>query len=316
MAAFDAVKLYENFDEVAADLIVEHWRKGYTGHAGSMMRRLYYRDHLIKTIVETLGPVTAVPMFNGQLHYILSFFERWCDACEIRWRDYTRIIPREIEKVLIEMNAHGVPLNVKIFYIIIYYLAMIRRTDDASFLFQNMEQRGFITPNSRTYALMARAFYKVRRIHERDEMVMKVGNMLPPLRSEDSHCFVKILCKAGMSEHAVRVFEMMNWDGFFLKANTYNMLIENLSSFGHFFSFSNKINAECLLLSQKNNLSWWDKGDALNTVFAIAKKGRLPMKEMSVYLSDGTVLKGSRMMHGPSIGKFVPHVGRYRNKKE
>ncbi|KAK1307339.1 hypothetical protein QJS10_CPA10g01834 [Acorus calamus] len=88
---------------------------------------------------------------------------------------------------------------------------------------------------------MARAFYKARRIDEGDEMVMKAGNMLPPLHSEDSRRFVKILCKTGMFEHAVRVFEMMSRDG------------ERI---------------------------------------AIAEKGSLPMKEMSVYLSDGTVLKG------------------------
>ncbi|KAK1274135.1 hypothetical protein QJS04_geneDACA022209 [Acorus gramineus] len=189
------------------------------------------------------------------------------------------------------METHGVALNVKTFNIIIYYSAKIGQADDARLLFQSMEQRGF-TPNSRTYALVARAFYKARRIDEGDEMVMKARNMLPPLRSKYYHGFVKILCKAGMFEHAIRVSEMMSRDGLFLKAKTYNMLVENLSSFGHSLSFSNKINTECPPLSQKNNLSSWDKGDALNTVFSIAKKGSLPMKEMSVYLSDGTVLKG------------------------
>ncbi|KAK1307341.1 hypothetical protein QJS10_CPA10g01832 [Acorus calamus] len=265
IAAFNAVNFYVKHEEFAADVAVELWRKGQTGHAGSMVSKFCDRDDLIRMIVETLGPVAAVPMFNGKLHSILRISDIWCDVREIRVRDYTRINPRRIEKVLIEMDAHGVPLNAKTFNILIYYLAKIRRADDARLLFQSMEQRGF-TPNSRTYALMARAFYKARRIDEGDELVMKARNMPPPLRSKYYRGFVKILCKAGMFEHAVRVFEMMSRDGFFLKAKTYNMLLENLSL--------------------------RNKGDALNAVFAIAKKERLPMKDMSVYLSDGTVLQG------------------------
>ncbi|KAK1306586.1 hypothetical protein QJS10_CPA10g01828 [Acorus calamus] len=239
------------------------------------MRWSRNKDDLIRTIVETLGPAAVVPMFNDKLHYILRreraadaddcTLVSGCDTCYIGWRDYARIDPREIEKVLIEMEAHGVALNVKTFNIIIYYLAKIRRADDARLLFQNMERRGF-TPNSRTYVIMARAFYKVRRFDEGDEMVMKARNISPPLGSEDYRGFVKIFLKADMVEHAVGVFEMMSRDGFFLKADAYNMLVKNLSL--------------------------QNKGDALNMVFAIAKKGRIPMKEMYVYLSDGTALKG------------------------
>ncbi|KAK1273322.1 hypothetical protein QJS04_geneDACA022210 [Acorus gramineus] len=178
IAALNAVKYYLKFDEIAADVVVELWRKGQTGHAGSMMRRFRYRDDLIRTIVETLGPAAAVPMFNDNLHDVLRrerasdaddrTLVSGCDTCYNGWRDYTWIDPREIEKVLIEMEAHGVALNVKTFNIIIYYLAKIRRTDDARLLFHSMERRGF-TPNSRTYVIMARAFYKVIRLDEGDE---------------------------------------------------------------------------------------------------------------------------------------------------
>ncbi|KAK1307336.1 hypothetical protein QJS10_CPA10g01839 [Acorus calamus] len=272
ISAFKAMNIHQKF---AADMTIELWRKGYTGRAGSMMHWFRYEDDLISTIVETLGPAAAVPMFNDFLHDILRRDKvadaedrsliSGCSSCGFGGKDYAHIDLESIEKVLIQMDVHGVPINVKTFNIILYFLVKIRQIDDARLLFQSMERRGF-TPNSRTYVLMARAFYKARRFKEGEEMVMKARNLSPPLGSEDYRGFIKIFCKAGTFEHAVSVFEMMSEDGFFLKASAFNLLIKNLSL--------------------------RNKGDALNAVFAMTKKGRLPMKEMSVYLSDGTVLKG------------------------
>ncbi|KAK1307062.1 hypothetical protein QJS10_CPA10g01842 [Acorus calamus] len=274
ISAFNAVELHHKYD-FAADMAVEFWRKGYTRHACSLMNWSRNRDDLTRTIVETLGPAAAVPKFNDLLRTYLRrghaadaddrTLISGCDTCGFGGKDYRVIDVEEIEKVLIEMDALGVPLTVKTFNLFLYYLAKIQQTEDAILLFQNMEQRGLI-PNSRTYIIMARAFYKARRVDEGDVMVMKARSTATSLGCKDYRGFIKILSKAGMVEHAVRVFEMMSQDGFFLKTNTFNVLIKNLSL--------------------------WNKGDALNAVFAIAKKRRLPMKEMYVFLNDGTVVKG------------------------
>ncbi|KAK1296119.1 hypothetical protein QJS10_CPB15g01590 [Acorus calamus] len=187
VAVFKEVNIYYERYKIVADVAVELWSKGYTGHAGSVMRFYTCRyDDLASTIVEKLGPAAAVPVFNGMLHDILRrdtaadaddrTLISGCSSCGFGGKDYTLIDVREFEKVLIEMDAHGVPLNVKTFNIILYYLAKIQRADDARLLFQSMEQRG-ITPNSRTYVIMARAFYKARRFDEGDEMVMKAGSI-------------------------------------------------------------------------------------------------------------------------------------------
>ncbi|KAK1296900.1 hypothetical protein QJS10_CPB15g01588 [Acorus calamus] len=282
ISAFKAVRFRD--DDFAADMAVEFWRKGYTRHVGSLMHWPSGRDDLTRTIVETLGPAAALPMFNDLLRLYLRRDKAadaddrtlisGCDTCGFGGKDYRVIDVGEIEKLLIEMDALGVPLTVKTFNLFIYYLAKIRQTEDAMLLFQNMEQRGLI-PNSRTYIIMARALYKARRVDEGDIMVMKARSTAPSLSCKDYRGFIKIFCKAGMLEHAVRVFEMMSQDGFFLKANAFNVLIKNLSL--------------------------WNKGDALNAVFAIAKKRRLLMKEMYVFLNDGTVVKG---LSGDALAKY------------
>lgn len=133
----------------------------------------------------------------------------------------------EAEKVLIEMDVHGVPRNVETFNVLITNLCKIRKTEDAMKLFY--EEWG-CDPDAATFLVLTRSLYQAARLEEGDEMIdrMKSAGYGEALDKRAYFGFLKILCGIERIDHALSVFGKMKADGCEPGLKTYDLLMAKL----------------------------------------------------------------------------------------
>ncbi|KAL6124137.1 hypothetical protein ACLB2K_076652 [Fragaria x ananassa] len=122
----------------------------------------------------------------------------------------------EAEKILVDMDFHGVPRNVETFNVLITNLCKIRKTDDALSLFHRMGEWG--------------SLYQAARVGEGDEMIdrMKSAGFGKALDKKAYFGFLKILCGIERIDHALYVFKKMKQDGCEPWIKTYDLLMGKL----------------------------------------------------------------------------------------
>lgn len=159
-----------------------------------------------------------------------SLLDCMCKLC--RKKDPFCLVA-EAEKVLIEMDATGIPRDVETFNVLISNLCKIRRTEDAVKLFDRMGEWGCL-PNAETYILVIRSLYQAARIAEGDEMIdrMKAGDFVDALDKKAYYGFIKILCGIERIDHAMKVFEQMKEDNCVPGVKTYDLLVGKLYAHG------------------------------------------------------------------------------------
>lgn len=137
----------------------------------------------------------------------------------------------ESEKVLVEMDYHGVPRNVETFNVLITNLCKIRKTDAALGLFYSMG--GWrCNPNETTFIVLIRSLYQAARLEEGDVMIdgMKSAGYGDFLDEKAYFGFLTILCGIERIDHALKIFGMMKADGCEPGVKTYDLLMTKLGA--------------------------------------------------------------------------------------
>lgn len=137
----------------------------------------------------------------------------------------------EAEKVLVEMDYHGVPRNVETFNVLITNLCKIRKNGDALALFHRMGEWG-CQPNETTFLVLIRSLYQAARLEDGDEMIerMKWYGHGSSLDKKAYYKLITILCGIERIDHALKVFAMMKADGCEPGVKTYELLMSKLGA--------------------------------------------------------------------------------------
>ncbi|KAG6527100.1 pentatricopeptide repeat-containing protein PNM1, mitochondrial-like [Zingiber officinale] len=140
-------------------------------------------------------------------------------------------LQHEAEKILLEMEASGIPRDAETFRVLISNLCKIRMTEDAMKTFRRMSEWG-CSPDAETYLALIRSLYQAARVSEGDEMVgwMRSAGFGDQLDRKAYYGFVKILCGIERVEHAMKVFRMMKGYGHAPGVKSYSLLIEKLAT--------------------------------------------------------------------------------------
>lgn len=216
--------------------------KGYASYAEKMVTNLaneffpdeYICDTLIKgwCVDGKLDEANrlAGEMYRGGFEIGAMAYNAILDCvCKLcREKDPFRL-NSEAEKVLVEMDLHGVPRNVETFNVLITNLCKIRKTEDALKLFHKMAEWGCY-PNANTFLVLTNSLYQAARVGEGDEMIdrMKSAGYGEALDKKAYYGFLKILCGIERIDHALSVFRRMKKDGCQPGIKTYDLLMRKL----------------------------------------------------------------------------------------
>ncbi|KAK7265880.1 hypothetical protein RJT34_33505 [Clitoria ternatea] len=174
----------------------------------------------------------AGEMYRGGFEIGVGAYNAMLDCtCKLcREKDPFRI-HSEAEKVLVEMECHGVPRNVETFNVLMANLCKIRKTEDALRLFHRMGEWG-CCPNETSFVVLIRSLYQAARLEEGDEMIdrMRSAGYGEFLDKKAYYQFLKILCGIERVDHALRVFAMMKADGCEPGVKTYDLLMGKLGA--------------------------------------------------------------------------------------
>ncbi|XP_008785622.2 pentatricopeptide repeat-containing protein PNM1, mitochondrial [Phoenix dactylifera] len=162
----------------------------------------------------------GTPAYNSILDCV-------CRLC--RKKDPLRL-QSEADKVLVEMEAAGIPRDAETFRVLISNLCKIRKTEDAMKLFRTMGEWG-CSPDAETYLALIRSLYQAARVSEGDEMIgfMRAAGFGDMLDIKAYYGFIKILCGIERAEHAMKVFRMMKGYGHAPGIKTYDLLMGKLA---------------------------------------------------------------------------------------
>ncbi|XP_018824895.1 pentatricopeptide repeat-containing protein PNM1, mitochondrial [Juglans regia] len=196
-------------DERICDLLVKGWCvDGKLDEAKRLAEEMYRGGFEIGTMA-----------YNAILDCV-------CKIC--REKDPFRL-HSEAEKVLVQMDVHGVPRNVETFNVLITNLCKIRKTEDAMKLFYRMGEWGCY-PDETTFLVLIRSLYQAARVGEGDEMIdgMRSAGYGGKLDKKVYYGFLKILCGIERIDHALSVFKKMKEDGCEPGIKTYDLLMGKL----------------------------------------------------------------------------------------
>ncbi|XP_010527249.1 PREDICTED: pentatricopeptide repeat-containing protein PNM1, mitochondrial [Tarenaya hassleriana] len=227
-------------DRESLSLVVEKLcDKGYASYAEKMVKNLaseifpdeHICDLLIRgwCVAEKLDEATrlAGEMYRGGFEIGTKAYNAVIDCvCKLcRKKDPFRL-QSEVDKVLLEMDYHGVPRNTETFNVLISNLCKIRRTEDAMKLFGRMGEWG-CQPDAETYLVLIRSLYQAARVGEGDEMIdkMKSAGFGESLDKKAYYGFLKTLCGIERLDHAMSVFKKMKADRCKHGIKTYDLLI-------------------------------------------------------------------------------------------
>ncbi|GAB2269838.1 Pentatricopeptide repeat-containing protein pnm1, mitochondrial [Dionaea muscipula] len=234
-------------DRKSLNLIVsELCEKGFASQAEKMVKNLaneffpdgYVCDLLIKgwCVNGKLDEArrSAREMYRGGFEIGTTAYNAILDCvCKLcREKDPLRL-QSEAEKVLVDMDAAGVPRNVETFNVLISNLCKIRKTEDAMKVFFRMGEWGCY-PDAATFLDLTRSLYQAARIGEGDEMIdrMKSAGYGDALDKKAYYGFIKILCGIERIDHALSVFTKMKEDGCKPGIKTYDLLMGKLCAHG------------------------------------------------------------------------------------
>ncbi|GMH08510.1 hypothetical protein Nepgr_010350 [Nepenthes gracilis] len=217
--AINAEKMMKNLaneffpDEFMCDILIKGWCvNGKLEEARRLAREMYRGGFQIGTMA-----------YNAILDCV-------CKLC--RAKDPFRL-QSEAEKVLVDMDAVGLPRNVETFNVLISNFCKIRKTEDAMKLFFRMGEWGCY-PDSTTFLVLTQSLYQAARIGEGDEMIdrMKSAGYGDALDKKAYYGFLKILCGIERIDHALSVFAKMKEDGCKPGIITYDLLMGKLCAHG------------------------------------------------------------------------------------
>ncbi|KAF5734113.1 pentatricopeptide repeat-containing protein PNM1 mitochondrial [Tripterygium wilfordii] len=193
-------------DEVICDLLIKGWCVDGKLEEAKRLAGEMYRG----------GFEIGITSYNAILDCV-------CKLC--RQKDPFRL-QLEAEKVLLDMETHGVPRNVETYNVLISNLCKIRKTEDAMNLFHRMGEWGCY-PDETTFIGLIRSLYQAARVSEGDEMIdrMKSAGYGGKLDKKAYYGFLKILCGIERLEHAMTVFKKMKDDGCEPGIKTYDLLM-------------------------------------------------------------------------------------------
>lgn len=200
-------------DEYVCDTLIKGWCvDGKLEEARRLAREMYRGGFEIGTLA-----------FNAILDCV-------CKLC--RKKDPFRL-QSEVDKVLVDMDAAGVPRNVETFNVLITNLCKLRKTEDALNLFTRMGEWGCY-PDATTFLVLTRSLYQAARTGEGDEMIdrMKSSGYEKALDRKAYYEFLKTLCGIERIDHALTVFARMKNDGHQPGVKTYDLLIRKLYAHG------------------------------------------------------------------------------------
>lgn len=244
---FNKMEEYGFKQNEEAQKIVVEWlcERGFASYAEKLVKSLadtYYPDEEIcNTLVKgwcVAGKLNeAKRMVNemsvGQIAVGVMAYNALLDCiCKLcREKDPFRLLP-EANKILVEMEAAGVPRNESTFNILITHLCKIRKTEDAYQLFLKMEEYG-CSPNLTTYVVLIRSLFQAARVAEGHEMLdgmMKAGFEAD---AKAYYSFIKVLGGIQRVEHAHKVFSTMKRHGCLPGKETFELLIRKFCEIGH-----------------------------------------------------------------------------------
>lgn len=244
---FNKMEEYGFKQNEEAQKIVVQWlcERGFASYGENLVKSLadtYYPDEEIcNTLVKgwcVAGKLNeAKRMVNemsvGQIAMGVTAYNALLDCiCKLcREKDPFRLLP-EANKILVEMEAAGVPRNESTFNILITHLCKIRKTEDAYQFFLKMEQYG-CSPNLTTYVVLIRSLFQAARVADGHEMLdqMKKSGFEANIKAYFS--FIKVLCGIQRVEHAHQVFTTMINHGCRPGKETFELLIPKLCEIGH-----------------------------------------------------------------------------------
>lgn len=244
---FNKMEEYGFKQNEEAQKIVVEWlcERGFANHAEKLVKSLadtYYPDEEIcNTLVKgwcVAGKLNEAErmmdeMSVGQIAKGVMAYNALLDCiCKLcREKDPFRLLP-EANKILVEMEAVGVPRNESTFNILITHLCKIRKTEDAYQLFLKMEEYG-CSPNLTTYVVLIRSLFQAARVAEGHEMLdgMKKAGFEANVKAYYS--FIKVLCGIQRIDHAHKVFSTMKRHGCLPGKETFELLIPKLCEIGH-----------------------------------------------------------------------------------
>lgn len=244
---FNKMEEYGFNQNEEAQKIAVQWlcERGFASYAENLVKSLadtYYPDEEIcNTLVKgwcVAGKLNeAKRMVNemsvGQIAMGVMAYNALLDCiCMLcREKDPFRLLP-EANKILVEMEAAGVPRNESTFNILITHLCKIRKTEDAYQFFLKMEQYG-CSPNLTTYVVLIRSLFQAARVAEGHEMLdeMKKAGFEANVKAYFS--FIKVLCGIQRVEHAHKVFSTMIGHGCLPGKETFELLIPKLCEIGY-----------------------------------------------------------------------------------
>lgn len=174
----------------------------------------------------------AAEMYRGGFEIGPTAYNAILDCvCKLCRRKDPFRLHSEAEKVLVEMDVHGVPRNVDTFNVLITNLCKIRKTEDAMKLFHRIGEWGCY-PDETTFLVLTRSLYQAARLEEGDEMIdrMKSAGYGEALDKKAYFAFLKILCGIERIDHALSVFGKMKADGCEPGIKTYDLLMGKLCS--------------------------------------------------------------------------------------
>ncbi|KAE9609658.1 hypothetical protein Lal_00006703 [Lupinus albus] len=198
-------------DQPTCDMLIKGWcADGKLKEAYRLAREMYRG-----------GFGLGVDAYNAILDCV-------CKLC--RKNDPFRL-QSEAEKVLVEMDYHGVPRNVETFNVLITNFCKLRKTEDALKFFNRMAEWGCY-PNETTFLVLIRSLYQAARLEEGDEMIdrMRSAGFGKMLDKKAYYEFLKILCGIERIDHALSVFAKMKADGCEPGVRTYDLLMVKLGA--------------------------------------------------------------------------------------
>ncbi|CAK8579023.1 unnamed protein product [Lathyrus sativus] len=218
--------------------------KGYASYAEKMTKDLakeFFPDEAMCDLLVTGycidGKIEearrlAGEMYRGGFELGVGAYNAMLDCvCKIcRQKDPFKL-NSESEKVLVEMDHHGVPRNVETFNVLITNLCKIRKTDAALGLFFSM-QGWRCNPNETTFLVLIKSLYQAARLEEGDGMIdgMKSSGFGAFLDKKAYFDFLTILCGIERIDHALKIFAMMKADGCEPGVKTYDLLMKKLGA--------------------------------------------------------------------------------------
>lgn len=268
---FNKMEEYGFKQNEEAQKIVVQWLcdRGFASYAENLVKSLadtYYPDEEIcNTLVKgwcVAGKLNeAKRMVNemsvGQIAMGVTAYNALLDCiCKLcREKDPFRLLP-EANKILVEMEAAGVPRNESTFNILITHLCKIRKTEDAYQFFLKMEQYG-CSPNFTTYVVLIRSLFQAARVADGHEMLdqMKKAGFEANVKAYFS--FIKVLCGIQRVEDAHKVFSTMIRHGCRPGQETFELLVPKLCEIGHTGKAKrlfNKAVAERLMPSSRQDI--------------------------------------------------------------